>query len=70
MNKEDEFARTVRSLEAAAQDLSIALRDLSISLSKLKVKADTLYKDHGSPFGEDDRALAIWMEHESWLTLN
>ncbi len=70
MNKEDDFARSVRDLEAAARDLSMALKDLSLSLSKLKVQADSLYRSHGSPFGEDDRALSVWLEHESWVTPN
>lgn len=70
MSNEDQFSRSVRELEAAARDLSLALKELSISLSRLKAQADCLYRDHGSPFGEDDRALAVWLEHESWVTPN
>lgn len=70
MSNEDQFARSVRELEAAARDLSMALKELSISLSKLKVQAESLYREHGSPFGDDDRALAVWLEHESWVTPN
>lgn len=71
MPQEDErFARAIRELESAAQDLSTALKELSTSLNRLKVQADTLYRDHGAPFGDDDRALAVWLEHECWVTPN
>jgi hypothetical protein len=69
-HQEDRFARAIRELETAAQDLSIALKELSTSLNKLKLQADTIYQEHGAPFGDDDRALAVWLEHECWVTPN
>ncbi len=70
MNKDDDFAQSVRNLEGAARDLSMALRELTVSLNKIKIEADALYREHGSPLGDDSRALEVWLEHESWVTLN
>lgn len=70
MSNNDQFARSVRELEAAARELSLALKELSSSLGKLKVQAEAAYEEHGSPFGEGERALEVWLEHESWVTPN
>jgi hypothetical protein len=71
MYQDDErFARAIRELESATQDLSIALKELSTSLNRLKLHADTVYNEHGAPFGRDERALAVWLEHECWVTPN
>ena len=72
MKPDDRFARSIRDLEAASQDLSIALKALADSLRRLKVDARKQYIEHnGAPVGnEDERALAVWLEHESWVTLN
>jgi|GEM_PF-4072295 len=72
MKPDDRFARSIRELEAASQDLANALKALSESLGRLKVEATKQFIDHsGTHFvNEDERALAVWLEHEPWVTLN
>ncbi|MFW5973120.1 MAG: hypothetical protein ACOCTG_03935 [Bacteroidota bacterium] len=70
MTHEDQFARSVRELEAAARELSVALRELSDSLGKLRVQIGSDEIEPRPLLEEDERALAVWLEHECWVTLN